>query len=171
MFGNPDGPPLLPAFLLVGLVVTIAIVRSPTGTGLVQTPLAILIGLQAFRLPLELAMHHGAGRGIPIELTFSGFNFDIVTGIGAIVVAALVAADRCPRWLLWAWTVVGLTCLAVIFIVAAATLPRIHAFGLEPQHLNTWVAEIPFVWVPTFLVPVALGGHLLVIRALRRTTA
>ena len=109
-------------------------------------------------------MHHGAGRGIPTELTLAGFNFDIVTGSGAVVLAALVALDRCPRWLIWLWSVIGLCCLLVIFVIAAATLPRVHAFGVEPEHLNTWAAHVPFIWVPVLLVPIALCGHLVILR-------
>ncbi|MDQ3368837.1 MAG: hypothetical protein M3680_25720 [Myxococcota bacterium] len=167
-FARVDGPPLLPLCVATALVASVLIARSQLGARLAQAPLAVLIGLQAFRLPLELAMHHGAGRGVPIELTFAGFNFDIVTGTSALVLAVLVAVGHAPRWLIVAWSILGLACLAVIAGVAIATLPRLHAFGVAPQHLNTWVAHVPFSWVPAVLVPVALGGHLLVLRALHR---
>lgn len=166
-FAWASGPPLLPVFVIGGVVASAMIARSRVGAQLAGLPLAALIGLQAFRLPLELAMHHGAGRGIPIELTLAGFNFDIVTGVGAVVIAVLVALDRCPTWLVWLWSVVGLCCLLVIFVIAAATMPRVHAFGVEPAHLNTWAAHVPFVWVPALLVPVAFGGHLVILRALK----
>ena len=38
--------------------------RSRIGGKLAHVPLALLIGFEGFRLPLELAMHHGAGRGV-----------------------------------------------------------------------------------------------------------
>jgi hypothetical protein len=60
---------------------------SPYGRdGAAHLSLATLIGLQAFRFPLELVMHHAGTLGImPVELSYSGYNFDIVTGIGALV--------------------------------------------------------------------------------------
>jgi hypothetical protein len=171
VFARTSGPPVFPVFVIGGLVAAVVIARSRIGAQLTKVPLAALIALQAFRLPLELAMHHGAGRGIPVELTLAGFNFDIVTGVGAVVVAGLVALDRCPAWLVWVWSAIGLCCLLVIFVIAAATLPRVHAFGLEPEHLNTWAAHVPFVWVPVLLVPVAFGGHLVILRAIARRSS
>jgi hypothetical protein len=167
MFARFD-PPLAPVLVVTGLVGGIAIARSSIGERLAGLPIAALIGLQVFRFPLELAMGHGAGRGVPIELTFWGWNFDIVTGAGALVLAILAAVGRCPAWLARAWCVVGLACLIVIAIVAGATLPPVHAFGTDPAHLNTWIGHLPFSWVPTLLVPVAVTGHLIVLRATGR---
>jgi hypothetical protein len=63
-------------------------------------PLWALVGAQAFRLPLELAMDAMYARGVmPVELSYSGRNFDILTGItyppfvwlpAVMVLAALV---------------------------------------------------------------------------------
>ena len=54
----------------------------------------MLVGVQGFRLPLELAMHRMYERGImPVQMSYSGLNYDILTGIRALVVAALVYPD------------------------------------------------------------------------------
>ena len=161
--------PLLPALIASALVGSVAIARSRLGARLAALPLGVLVGIQAFRLPLELAMHHGAGRGIPVELTLAGYNFDIVTGASALLLAPF--ASRAPAWLIRAWCALGLACLAVIGVVAVATLPPVHAFGTDPAHLNTWISRAPFVWVAVLLVPVALGGHLVVLRAVARERA
>ena len=59
--------------------------------GASQISFIALVGLQAFRLPLELVMHHAGTVGImPEELSFSGYNFDIVTGAGALVIFILL---------------------------------------------------------------------------------
>lgn len=158
--------PLMPALIVIALASAVVVARSRLGERLAGLPLVALVGLQAFRLPLELAMHHGAGRGVPIELTFAGYNYDIITGASALVLAPF--AGRAPAWLIRAWCAVGLACLAAIGIVAVATMPPVHAFGTDPAHLNTWIAHAPFVWVPTLLVPVALAGHLVVLRAVGR---
>jgi hypothetical protein len=103
---------------------------------------------------------------MPVQMSYSGYNFDIVTGISAIAIAALLARGKAPRWLLFAWSAYGLSCLVVISVVALAAMPLIHAFGTAPESLNTWVAYFPFVWLPASLVTVAIAGHIVVLRKL-----
>jgi hypothetical protein len=135
-----------------------------------DVPLAILIGLQAFRLPLELVMHHAATVGVmPVELSYSGYNFDIVTGIGALLLfLAMQAGWRVPARVIWVWNIWGFWCLAVIAVIAVTTAPMVRLFGDDPRHVNTWVLYFPYVWLPVVLVTVALAGHITITRALRR---
>src|SRR5687768_11763169 len=54
-------------FMVLALVMSglaIALVVSPVGRQLATLPLWALVGLQSFRLPLELAMHTMAERGV-----------------------------------------------------------------------------------------------------------
>lgn len=131
-------------------------------------PLAALIGFQAFRLPLELVMHRAGTLGImPVELSYSGYNFDIVTGLGAAVIAlAMRRGLAVPRAVLWGWNVWGWWCLAVIAGIAMTASPMVRWFGDDPRHLNTWVLHFPYVWLPAVLVTAALAGHVMITRAL-----
>lgn len=133
-------------------------------------PLVSLVAFQSFRLPLELVMHRAATLGImPEELSYSGYNFDIVTGLGAALLAvALLAGWRVPASVIWAWNVWGLWCLAVIAVIAVTTAPMVRLFGDDARHVNTWVLYFPYVWLPVVLVTVAVAGHITVTRALRR---
>jgi hypothetical protein len=140
---------------------------SRLGSQLASAPFALLIGFQAFRLPLELVMHQAAIDGtMPEQMTYTGLNFDIVTGATALLVAALAARGLAPRWLLWAWNVLGTLLLAAILLIAVASLPAFAAFGREPARVNTWVAYFPFVWLPAGLVSAAVLGHVLLWRRL-----
>ena len=132
-----------------------------------SVPLRSLVAFQIFRLPLELLMHRAAELGImPVELSYSGYNFDIVTGAAALVLTGAMAGGRTlPRGILWAWNLWGCLCLAVITFVAIAGSPMIRLFG-EGPHLNTWVLFLPYVWVPIILVTAALFGHIVLTRAL-----
>ena len=127
-----------------------------------------LIGLQAFRLPLELVMHHASTVGImPVELSFSGYNFDIVTGAGALTIFGLLKSGRTVApGVLWAWNIWGLFCLVVITIIAITTSPIVRLFGDDPNHLNTWVLYFPYVWLPVVLVTIAISGHIVIRRKL-----
>lgn len=165
-----DLVPPPPALLIVTVLATACVVgfSSAGGTLAAAVPLSTLVGLQAFRLPLELVMHHAGERGImPPELSYGGYNVDIVTGAGALcLVAAMTAGLRVPRALLWAWNLWGIWCLLVIAVIAVATSPMVRAFGDDPRHVNTWVLHLPYVWLPAVLVVVALAGHIVIARAL-----
>ncbi len=134
----------------------------------VELPFLALVGLQSFRFPLELVMHHAGNRGImPTELSYSGYNFDIVTGIGAAVIFVILRSGHAvPSAVLWAWNLWGSLCLAVIAFIAVATSPIVRLFGDEPQHLNTWVLYFPYVWLPVVMVTIAIFGHVVVTRKL-----
>jgi len=103
---------------------------------------------------------------MPPQMTYTGWNFDITTGIGALLVARLVARGRAPRWLVLAWNAWGTLMLVTIVSIAIASLPTFAAFGREPARLNTWVAYFPFVWLPAGLVSAAVLGHVLLWRRL-----
>ena len=70
-----------------------------------------------------------------------------------------------PKAALWFWNLVGLALLINIVTIAVLSAPLpIRMFHNEPA--NTLVAFFPYIWLPTFLVQAALGGHLLVFRYL-----
>jgi hypothetical protein len=161
-------PPMLALAGASGLL-TLALAMSPLGARL-SLGLGVfwLVGFQAFRIPVEivLAMLYHAGA-VPVQMTIEGRNFDMVSGISALLVAWMAARGRLPAWGLLLWNLLGLGLLLNIVIVSALSVPSpFRVFLNEPA--NTIVAEAPFVWLPVFLVQAALFGHLLVFRRLWR---
>jgi hypothetical protein len=158
-----------PIFFLVVSIVALAGAIAFSGLGrrlAAFIPLWALVGVQAFRLPLEVAMHTMYERGImPEEMTYTGRNFDIVTGATAVVVAAMLVTGRAGRGLVMLWNVMGLALLMNVVTVAILATPRFRYFGSE--RLNTWVTYPPFVWLPAVMVLAALAGHLVIFRALQ----
>ena len=113
-------------------------------------------------------MHAMYERGVmPVQMSYAGRNFDIVTGVTALVVAGLVWSRRAGRGLVVAWNVLGSLLLVNVVTVAILGTPRFQYFG--PDHLNVWVMQPPFVWLPAVMVLAALAGHLIIFRALRVT--
>lgn len=161
-------PPPLMVMLVAILALGVIIARSAAGDRLARgLPLAGLVGLQAFRLPLEMVMHQAAVEGVmPAHMSYSGWNFDVVTGLTAAMLAGWLAAGAPPRQLVWAWNIVGLALLANIVTIAVLSTPVFAAFGSEPERLNTFVTRPPYVLLPTVMVLAAWTGHLLVFRAL-----
>jgi hypothetical protein len=163
-------PPILVLFVGV-FAVSGAVSFSRLGGLLARgLPVAVLVAAQSFRLPLELLLHEAAREGVmPVQMSFAGWNFDIVTGASAVVVATLAALGRAPRALILAWNTMGMALLATILGIAIASTPALHAFGDEPRRLNTFVAHFPFVWLPSVCVVAAWIGHVVLLRKL--TTA
>lgn len=161
-------PPPLMGLVAVSLVLSTTFAFSSVGALLARgLPLAVLVGFQAFRLPLELILHQLSLDGVlPVQMTYDGMNYDIATGVTAIVVALLAAWGRLPLLVLRLWNVLGLVLLLTIVTIAILSAPfPFRAFLNDPP--NTIVSTFPFVWLPTFLVQAAWVGHLLVLRRLR----
>ncbi len=158
-------PPLLPAVAVPSLLALVTALSHVGGRVAASTSFAAIIGIQSFRFPLELLMHHAASTGLmPVQMSYSGRNFDIVTGILAIPVALMAMRPGPSRVVILAWNVVGTLLLVNILAISIASTPVFAAFG--PDHLNTWVADAPYVFLPTVLVPAAVLGHALTWRKL-----
>ena len=156
-------PPFAVLPLAVG-VVGIAVPCSSLGTLLVRgLPLWVLVGFQVFRVPLELIMHRAYVEGVmPVQMSYSGQNYDILSGITAGVVGLWLAFGRVPRLVVAFWNFFGLVLLVNIVAIAILSTPLFRWFGDE--RLNVFITYPPFVWLPAILVPAALMGHILVWR-------
>ena len=158
-------PPRFGILVLAIVAIAIALAFGPVGRRLAALPLWVLIGVQAFRWPLELMMHRAYVRGVmPVQMSYSGRNFDIVTGVTAVIVAVLLATRFGGRRLAWIWNVAGFALLLNILTIAVLSTPLVAYFG--ERRLNIWIAYPPFVWLPAVMVLVAMTGHLLIFRRL-----
>jgi hypothetical protein len=163
-------PPPILLMLLAVLTISVVIAFTRFGHRFVDgLPLWILVVGQAFRLPLEWLMHRAAEEGVmPPQMSYSGWNFDIVTGITALPVALLLARGfRHARTVAIVWNIMGSVLLINILTIAILSTPLVGAFGME--RANTWVAHPPYVWLPTVMVVCAITGHLVIFRKLRAT--
>jgi len=157
-------PPPLMLWMVSTLGGALAVGLSPVGKRLSSLPLVALVGFQAFRLPLELVMHRAAVEGVmPRIMSYGGYNFDIVSGATALVLALLLARGHVPRAVVVAWNALGSILLAVIVTVAFLATPLIRAFG--DAELNVWITEFPYSWMAV-MVSSALLGHVLLARRL-----
>jgi len=159
-------PPPFAGLLLAVVAVAIGVACSPIGGRLVRgLPLWVLVGSQVFRFPLELLMHQAYEEGVmPVQMSYSGRNYDILTGITAGLLAWWLARGRVPRSVVIAWNALGLALLVNIVVIAVVSTPIFRWFG--DDRLNTFVTFPPYVWLPSVLVNAALMGHALVWRAL-----
>ena len=162
-------PPFMPA-VAAPILLALVVALSPLGRRIAAAAsFALIIGIQVFRLPLELLMHDAATIGLmPVQMTYTGWNFDILTGTLAIAVAWIAARSPRSRRIVFAWNLLGTLLLINIVTIAIVSLPIFAAFG--PDRVNTWVADPPYVFLPTVLVPAAVFGHALTWRKLALST-
>jgi hypothetical protein len=165
---DPPPPPAL--LLLLGQsLLTVALVFSSRGTALAsRLALGSVVLLQSFRIVVEILLHRLYLEGVvPVQMTYAGRNFDIVAGITGLVLGVLLLRGRVlPRGVVLGWNILGLALLANIVGVAALSTPvPFRVFTEGPPNLLP--STLPWIWLPSFLVQVALGSHLLVFRMLR----
>jgi hypothetical protein len=160
-----------PPFLLVMLGLTglnIWVCLGPLGGRLIASASwAGLIGFQVFRIPVEIWLHQLYELGIvPVQMTYVGYNFDILTGISAAGLGVWAWRRKVlPKALIWLWNILGLSLLLTIVAIAVMSTPTaLRVFHNEPA--NTFVMFFPWFWLPAFFVQSALLGHLLVFRRL-----
>jgi hypothetical protein len=159
-------PPTMLLLVVVMFAISFWIGSSRFGKELSSLPLVALIGFQAFRLPLELLMHRAYRDGImPVQMTYTGRNFDIVTGAAAGLIALAMVFTRVPLRIMKTWNILGIMLLTNVLVIAMLSMPTpIRRFHNEPA--NTWVAQAPYVWLPTVFVLAAIAGHIVISRKL-----
>jgi hypothetical protein len=161
-------PPFMPLVAVLALVAA-GLAFSSFGARLVNgIGIGWLVGFQSFRLPLEWLLHRLYQEGVvPVQMTYAGRNFDIITGVLALLLGMWALFKRPPRWVIWLFNLIGLALLINIVTIAILSTPvPFRKFFNEPA--NTFIVYFPYVWLPTFLVQAAWFGHLLVLRWLRQ---
>ncbi len=146
----------------------IGLALSPMGRRLSALPLAALVGFHAFRLPLELVLHAWVSGGtLPEQMTWSGQNPDIVTGLLALVLGLVGLRRPLPRAAAWLFAVIGLGLLLNVMRVAVGSAPTpLRVFMNDPPVMLPWF--FPFSWIVSICVAGALAGHIVLLRALLR---
>ena len=112
-------PPLALVPVLVATLCTVAVAFSSIGERFTQLPLGALVGYQVFRVPVEWLLHRLFLEGVvPVQMTFHGRNFDIVSGLtGGMLGLWLLRKNGSPL-LVTLWNCLGLALLANIVAVA-----------------------------------------------------
>ncbi len=153
----------LPFFFAPIILIWSALALSPVGRQLAASvPLALLVGFQAFRLPLELVLHSWVAQGvIPETMTWSGQNWDSLSGITALVCAPLVSRYRPLARLA---NIVGFALLLNVMRVALLSAPVPFGWNVQPPLLLAF--HLPYALIGPVCVGGALFGHLVLTRAL-----
>ena len=146
---------VLPSMLFIGLF--FGVFRGFIG----KLPLKTLTLLHVVRIPVELVLLclYKAGQ-VPVYMTFEGWNFDILSGITAVLVYFLAFRNgKVNRWLLTVWNLLALGLLANIVTIAVLSF-RSPMQKLAFDQPNVGVTYLPFIWLPAIVVPAVLFSHI-----------
>lgn len=152
-----------PAVLFVLLVLA----RSGAGARIASAfPLWVMIGMQTFRIGVELLQHQLWVEGLaPRVVTYRGGNADIWIGLSAPLMAWISTRGRGGERLALAWNVVGLLSLANAITLSALTAPGLNVIHGEVP--NAAIGVFPFTYIAGFFAPLAMALHALSIRGWR----
>jgi len=133
---------------------------------LILLPTEHLIRLQVFRVFVEVLLWAlYLENQAPIQMTFEGRNFDVLSGLSAPVMAFLLTKGKLSKPVLVIWNIACLGLLINIVATAVLSMPGpLRVFFNEPS--NTIVTRFPVSWLPGLLVPLAYGLHFLSLRQL-----
>lgn len=161
-----------PKFLVFGtlppLVVILLLFVTPKGRRFVDSlPLKSITYINTVRIAVELILFLlYVQKAVPKLMTFEGGNLDILSGLTAPVIAYFAFTRRVldRGWVLvWNFLCLGLLFNIVVRAILSAPLPMQRLAFDQP---NIAILHFPYVWLPTFIVPVVLFGHVVSIRRL-----
>ncbi|WP_242927610.1 hypothetical protein [Pontibacter vulgaris] len=169
---NLDTDSFPPKILLTGVLPTILtiILLFATSKGrqfIDSLPLKNLTYLNIVRIPVEIVLFWlFLNKAVPEIMTFSGRNFDILAGISAPIIAYFgLTKSKLNKQTILIWNFICLGLLINIVVNALFSTPTpFQKFAFDQP--NIAILYFPFSWLPTFIVPIVLLGHLTSIRQL-----
>ena len=160
---NEKPMPRVPLFFALVNGVSLGVGLSPIGGWLAQSiSLGWLVQFQAFRFPLELILHSWVLQGsIPETMTWTGANWDIISGITALLLAPFATKSRAAAWVA---NIVGIVLLANVARVAVLSSPLPFGWHVSPPLVLAF--HLPYAAILPVCVGGALLGHVVLTRAL-----
>jgi hypothetical protein len=121
------------------------------------------------RIPVEIGLLWlYQSRQIPQIMTFEGRNFDILSGITAIIMVWYAFQNgSTKRTPLLIWNIICLALVINIVTIGILAVPTpVQQFGFEQPNIG--ILTFPFGWLPAFIVPVVMFCHIVSIQQLIR---
>ncbi len=160
-------PPRIAFAVVPTVFFTIFLYRKITTTSI---DIKILTALHIIRIPVETNLYQlFLNKKIPVLMTFEGYNFDIISGITALIFCCyfIISKKLISDKILIIWNICGIIMLTIIVsisILSAKTPFQQIAF----EQPNIAINEFPNTLLPAVIVPLVLLSHLLALKKLFR---
>ncbi len=159
-------PPRLTFALLPPLLLVLLFTRSRAGKQVLHyIQPQWLIYLQSFRILVEIALWLLVRNGsLPVQMSFEGRNFDILTGLLAFPVGYYCFVKKTwPPIAALLYNIAGLVLLLNVVTISTLSMPTpLRAFHNQPD--SSLLTKFPFIYLPGLLVPLAYTLHILSLR-------
>lgn len=161
-------PPKLILLIIPPVLAIIYLSNSQRVNSLIEIiPSSWFVYIQSFRILMELLLWMLFAKNIiPVQMTFEGLNYDVLTGLSAPLIGYYcLTLNKWPRIAAVLWNIAGLLLVTNIFIISVLSTPTpMRQFLNEPA--NTMIAYFPNVWIAAFIVPFAYFIHILSLKQL-----
>lgn len=156
---------LPPRLVIIGVLPALTVVlfvlfSKRTSPVVGKLSIVLLTSIHSVRIPVELGLHNLYTQGLVAhEMTYLGYNLDIISGITAPIVAWLFYKNYISKKVLLWWNIACLT--LVLNIVAIAVLATPYPFQqISLDQPNLAVFYFPVIYLPTIIVPIVLFSHI-----------
>jgi len=163
IFENASFPPRIPLLLVIPSFVMFIyfFTAGRFKTVIANTPASWPVYFQSFRIFVELLILAAALKGIlPKAASFEGYNFDIVIGLTAPIVAVLLNNGKLKPALLLAWNFAGLATLSMVVFILISHAYFFKIWDQSESILNKGFGLFPFTFLAGFFMPLAVLMHI-----------
>lgn len=166
---NPPRIPLLvilPAFVFIAWFFLSGKHRPFTQSIPIWQPVL----LQSFRIGVEFLILGIYIKGIgPIQATFEGYNFDIVSGLLALPVAwFLYKGAGFAKILTWIWSILSVLLLVNIVVIFNTLVLKPEMWGFVENPITPAFTQMPYILIAGFFMPFAVFLHAFTFTQLRK---
>ena len=167
----PPKVPLLlvfPPFLFTGFFFASGKFKSIIN----NTPIKWTVYFQTFRIIVELLLLGMAMNNmIPKEASLEGYNFDVLIGLTAPMVAWLAFSKKAiGKSTLIIWNICGFVTLSIVVFVFMSHAYFPHFWHKQYSILETGFGLFPFTYLAGFLMPAAVFTHVFCLVKLKDNT-
>ncbi|WP_413586102.1 hypothetical protein [Bdellovibrio sp. HCB274] len=151
------------AYFFVVVLISFWVALSSFGNRLaLGLSLSALVLFQGFRFPMELIVFQWAEQGtMPYTMTWTGYNFDILAGALALVIAPVANSSKS---LVWLFNIVGIVLAINAVYVGVMSSPLPFAWDIEPRLVLLY--HMPYYLVMPVCVGAGIAGHVILTKAL-----
>jgi hypothetical protein len=168
IFDTTGIPPRFAIAIVPPFLTVLVVFLTKRGKVFIDTMhLADITYLNIIRIPVEIVLyllflHHA----VPKLMTFEGKNFDILAGVSAPFIAYWgFEKGKLSNKTILAWNILAFLLLINVLLIGIFSAPfDFQLFSYKQPNLA--ILHFPFVWLPSFIVPLVFFGHIVSIRQL-----